>query len=207
MMTPVDVETAKGRQMVAQMARWWWAWLVAGILWVVASAIILQFDRRSAALVGVVLGVMFIVAGLEELTVSALTQSGWKWLWIIFGVLLIIGGIWALVNPIRTFVVMADILGFLFLLVGVGWIIQAMATKESDSLWWLGLVAGIVMIGLGFWAASQLLATQAFALLFFAGIWALLKGITDIFKAFQIRRLGELVAASPSPSPLPSGSY
>ena len=55
MLTPVDVETSQGRQMVAQIARWWWAWLVAGILWVVASAIILQFDRRSAALVGIVL--------------------------------------------------------------------------------------------------------------------------------------------------------
>ena len=205
MMTPVDVETAKGRQMVAQIARWWWVWLVAGILWVVASAIILQFDRTSAALVGVVLGVMFIVAGLEELAISSLTQSGWKWLWITFGVLVIIGGIWALVNPVRTFVVMADILGFLFLLVGVGWIIQAMATRESDSLWWLGLVAGIIMIGLGFWAAGQILMTQAYTLLLFAGIWALLKGITDIIKSFQLRKLGEMVAASPSP--LPSASY
>ena len=41
----------------------------------------------------------------------------------------------------------------------------------------------------------ELLATQAYALLFFAGIWALLKGITDIFKSFQIKKLGELVAA------------
>ncbi len=203
MMTPVDAQTTQGRQMVAQIARWWWAWLVAGILWVAASAIILQFERHSAALVGVVLGVMFIVAGLEEFVVATLTQSGWKWLWIAFGALLIIGGIWALVNPIRTFVVIADILGFLFLLVGVGWIIQAMATRENDSLWWLGLIAGLIMIGLGFWAAGQILMTQAYTLLLFAGVWALLKGITDILKAFQLRKIGELVTSSP----LPSGSF
>jgi hypothetical protein len=32
-------------------------------------------------------------------------------------------------------------------------------------------------------------------LLIFAGIWALLHGITDIVKGFQIKRLGHLPAA------------
>ena len=30
-------------------------------------------------------------------------------------------------------------------------------------------------------------------LLVFAGIWALLQGVTDIVRAFQIRKLGEMV--------------
>jgi hypothetical protein len=55
-------------------------------------------------------------------------------------------------------------------------------------------VAGIIMMGLGFWAAGQLWITQAYALLVFAGIWALMEGITDIFKALEIRKLGELMS-------------
>ena len=30
-------------------------------------------------------------------------------------------------------------------------------------------------------------------LLVFAGIWALLQGVTDVVRAFQIRKLGEMV--------------
>jgi uncharacterized membrane protein HdeD (DUF308 family) len=30
-------------------------------------------------------------------------------------------------------------------------------------------------------------------LLVFAGIWALMQGVTDIVRAFQIRKLGQLV--------------
>jgi uncharacterized membrane protein HdeD (DUF308 family) len=45
-----------------------------------------------------------------------------------------VGGLWALFNPVRTFAVMADILGFLFVLVGIGWIVQALAVRESDAI-------------------------------------------------------------------------
>ena len=30
-------------------------------------------------------------------------------------------------------------------------------------------------------------------LLVFAGIWALMQGVTDVVRAFQIRKLGEMV--------------
>ena len=55
-----------------------------------------------------------------------------------------------------------------------------------------------MMIGLGFWASGQFLVTKAYELLIFAGIWALLHGITDIVKAFQIKRLGSVPAADMS---------
>jgi hypothetical protein len=34
---------------------------------------------------------------------------------------------------------------------------------------------------------------RVYVLLIFAGIWALMQGVTDIVCAFQIRKLGELV--------------
>jgi uncharacterized membrane protein HdeD (DUF308 family) len=56
-----------------------------------------------------------------------------------------------------------------------------------NDLWWLGLIAGIIMIGLGFWVSGQFLLTKAYELVIFAGIWALLHGVTDIIKGFQIK--------------------
>lgn len=189
----VDVSTAEARQAVGELARWWWAWLVTGIVWLAAGLVILQFRQSSAATVGIIIGVMFLVAGLQEFAVAALA-GGWRWLWIAFGVLFIIGGVYALFNPVQTFASVAQVLGFLFLLVGVFWTIEAFATIGSNPLWWLGLIAGILMIGLGFWAESQLFVTKAYTLLVFAGVWALLHGITDIIRAFQVKSLGKLVA-------------
>jgi uncharacterized membrane protein HdeD (DUF308 family) len=62
-----------------------------------------------------------------------------------------------------------------------------------SELWWIGLIAGILMVILGFWTAGQFFIDRAYVLLVFAGIWALMQGVTDIVRAFQIRKLGELV--------------
>ena len=59
------------------------------------------------------------------------------------------------------------------------------------------------MIALGFWVSGQFLMTKAYELLIFAGIWALLHGITDIIKGFQIKRLGQPARRCPG-SPLRS---
>ena len=104
----------------------------------------------------------------------------------------------AFISPENTFAAIADILGFLFLLVGVFWVIQAFATREINDLWWFGLIAGILMIILAFWTSGQFFIDKQYVLLVFAGIWALLQGFTDFGKAFIIRqgRPGRLSAWS-----------
>jgi uncharacterized membrane protein HdeD (DUF308 family) len=59
--------------------------------------------------------------------------------------------------------------------------------------WWLGLFSGILMIILAFWTGGQFFIEKTYVLLVFAGIWALMGGVTDIIRAFQIRKLNELV--------------
>ena len=66
-------------------------------------------------------------------------------------------------------------------------------TRELNELWWLGLLAGILMVILAFWTGGQFFIEKAYVLLVFAGIWALLQGVNDIVRAFQIRKLDELV--------------
>ena len=59
--------------------------------------------------------------------------------------------------------------------------------RAEDSLWWLRLTTGILMIVLAFWTSGQFFIERAYTLLVFAGIWALMQGITDIIRAFQLR--------------------
>ena len=86
-------------------------------------------------------------------------------------------------NPEDTFAGIADILGFLFLIVGVWWMIRAFLERAINPLWWLGLISGILMTTLAFWTSGQFFIHKAYVLLVFAGIWALMQGITNIVRA------------------------
>jgi uncharacterized membrane protein HdeD (DUF308 family) len=171
--------------------RLWWLWLVAGVAWIVIALVILQFDQASITTVGVLIGIMFLLSGFQQFVIAAVMPS-LKWLWIIFGILFVVAGIIALISPENTFAAIADILGFLFLLVGVFWTIQAFVDKDVNELWWLGLISGVLMIILAFWTGGQFFIDKAYVLLVFAGIWALMHGVTDIVRAFQIRGLKRL---------------
>jgi uncharacterized membrane protein HdeD (DUF308 family) len=186
--------SSQQRRAVGQFAQWWWLWLIGGAIWILAGIFILQLDRRSITVAGLAIGIMLLVAGVEEF-VMAYVVDGLKWLWYIFGAILLISGIWVLFNPNKAVAAVAASLGFIFALIGIFWIIEAFMTKDANQLWVLGLNSGIIMVGLGFWAGGQIFPVQVYTLLIFGGIWALLHGITDIFKAFAIRRLGKMTAS------------
>jgi uncharacterized membrane protein HdeD (DUF308 family) len=179
------------RRALAGMARLWWLWLVFGIFWVVVALSILQFDQASITTVGVLIGAMFLASGFEQLALAGLVEGAPRWILLIFGALLVVAGVIALINPEETFAGIADILGFLFLLVGLFWIIQAFGERPTNELWWIGLISGIAMIVLAFWTGGQFFIDKAYTLLVFAGIWALFAGVGDIIKAFQLRALRE----------------
>jgi uncharacterized membrane protein HdeD (DUF308 family) len=184
---------AESRQQLRDISRLWWLWLVFGVLWTGIAVVILQFDQASINTVGILIGIMFFFAALQNLGLASIAEGGIRWLFGIFGVLFIAAGVATFISPENTFAAIADMLGFLFLLVGIFWIIQAFATREVNELWWFGLIAGILMVILAFWTGGQFFIEKQYVLLVFAGIWALMQGITDFIKAFQIRKIGKLV--------------
>jgi uncharacterized membrane protein HdeD (DUF308 family) len=183
--------TTADAQMTAGTSKLWWVWLVTGILWILISLVILQFDNASVATVGVIVGILFMVAGVQYLATGSQVGGGWKWVWWVFGAILLVGGLIAIFYPTRTFLAIANILGFVFAFVGVMWIVEAFATKDSYRGWWFSLIAGIAMVGLGFWLGGQFLITKADTLLIFAGVWALMKGITEIVLSFHVKSIAD----------------
>ena len=165
----------------------WWLFLVTGIAWLLVSLIVLRFDITSIAAVGALLGVVFLMAGVNEFVVMA-AQPGWRWAHAALGVLFIGGSIWAFVHPLDAFYELAAILGFLLLLKGAFDITVAFMTREVNDLWWLGLVVGILEVFLAFWASQQLFAPRAALILLWVGFAAMLRGFTEIFLAFEVRR-------------------
>ncbi len=177
------------RRFASQLARYWWVEFTIGVLWVVIAAVVLKFDHASVTTVGVLTGLMFLLFAAEDFVLATLDPSGTRWLWGLFGVLMTAAGVVALVNPVSTFADFAEILGFVFLLVGVMWVVRAFYERVINDLWWLTLTSGILMMVMAFWVSGQFFLTRAYTLLVFAGIWALMTGITDMVRAFQLRRL------------------
>ena len=66
-------------------------------------------------------------------------------------------------------------------------IFDAVMTKELNPSWWLGLVAGILEIVLGFWASQQNFPARGALLLLWVGFFALFRGFSEIFIAFDLR--------------------
>ena len=189
-----SVPDATSRQAIAGVAKWWWLFIITGILWLVVGFILFQFDTQSVATLGYLVGFMLLFTGIEQFLIASATK-GWKWVWILFGIFFVLGGVWAIFNPGKTVFSLASSLGLLFGLIGIFWIVEAFATKRANPLWWLSLVSGLLMIGIGFWVGQQGLLEKAITLLTFAAIWALLHGVGDFVRAWQLKKLGNLVEA------------
>jgi uncharacterized membrane protein HdeD (DUF308 family) len=184
---PVDDLADQAQTTVREVSGFWWLWLITGAAWIIVALVVLQFDQASITTVGVIVGLMFLFSGVQQFILAGITEGGLRWLEAFFGFLLCAAGIIALVNPKSTFAGLADILGFLFLVVAAVWIVQAFLGRDENDLWWLGLIAGILMVILAFWTGGQFLIDKAYMLLVFAGIWALMHGVTDIVRAFAVR--------------------
>jgi uncharacterized membrane protein HdeD (DUF308 family) len=174
------------------LSKLWWLWLVAGIFWIIVALVILQFDQASVTTTGVLIGIMFLLSGAQQLFFGSLARGWLQLVLFLFGVLMLIAGVIALISPENTFAAIADILGFLFLIVGVFWIIQAFGERDVNPFWWFGLISGIALIVLAFWTGGQFFIDKAYVLLVFAGIWSLFQGVNDIMRAFMLRDLGKL---------------
>jgi uncharacterized membrane protein HdeD (DUF308 family) len=170
-------------------ASYWWVELALGVFWIVVSLVVLKFNQASVTTVGILTGLMFLLFAAQE-SVLAVVDRPRRWLWAIFSVLLAASGIVALIHPTATFAGFADILGFVFVLIGVMWMVQAFTERPVNDLWWLTLISGIMMTVLAFWVSGQFFVVRAYTLLIFAGVWAMTTGIIDIVRAFQIREIG-----------------
>ena len=178
------------RDSVRKLTGYWGLLLAAGIAWVAVALVILQFDQASVSTVGILTGVLFLAVGIENIALARLDVP-MRWAWALFGGVFLVSAIVCFANPTDTFAGLADMLGFLFLVVGVWWMVRAFLERAINPLWWVGLLSGILMSGLAFWTSGQFFIHKAYVLLVFAGIWALMQGITNIVRAFEIRALRE----------------
>jgi uncharacterized membrane protein HdeD (DUF308 family) len=182
------------RVMQRQAARWWWVPLAAGVVWFIISWLVLRADYTSLTTVGVIVGVAFLVAALNEVGLAAVMGGGWAVWHVVLAVILILGAFWAFVRPVNTFFALASVLGLLLLLQGLFTIMRGVALRDETEYWWLDLVGGILITLLGLWVSSSdgvwNLGARASFILLWVGFMAIFRGVSDVGLAMALRRFG-----------------
>jgi len=172
----------------------WWVFLVTGIIWMIIAMVVLRFQESSITTVGVIIGVVFFVECLNEFMTMAVRET-WKWVHAVLGVLFALGALWCFVQPEKAFWALASVVGILLVFKGSADIIVSTMTKDYNSLWGLGLAAGIIEVLLGFWASQQYYPARAALILIWVGFAALFRGIGEIVLAFAVRSEHKQLAA------------
>jgi uncharacterized membrane protein HdeD (DUF308 family) len=174
--------------MLSRLAGPWWLLLVTGIAWLVIAMIVLRFRLASVAAVGVLMGVVFLGGWLSELVIASM-RSRWRWAHVLMAILFLFAACWSFASPFGAFWALAAIFGLLLIFRGSLDLVTSISSREINPGWWLGMVAGVLEILLGFWVSQQEFPARALLLLIWVGFFALFRGFSDILLAFEVRGL------------------
>jgi len=96
-------------------------WLgIAGLLFIVIGVVLIRHLHLTRALIGLIIGITWIVQGLAALIagISGGAREGRAW-WIIFGVVSLIAGIVVAAAPASSLTALAVLLGIWFIVMGI----------------------------------------------------------------------------------------
>jgi uncharacterized membrane protein HdeD (DUF308 family) len=108
-------------------------WLgIAGLLFVVIGVILIRHLHLTRAIIGLIIGITWIVQGLVALIggISGGVREGRAW-WITFGAASLIAGIAVTVTPASSLNVLATLLGIWFIVMGVFEIIGGLLLRHA----------------------------------------------------------------------------
>jgi uncharacterized membrane protein HdeD (DUF308 family) len=177
---------AERRAVAMELGRIWWVLLWLGIVWVLFGMLVLSYRVGSLLALAVLAGVTFILGGVAEL-LAATRAPSWRWLYALAGIVSIVAGVVAFVWPGMTLFVLAIVLSWYLVVMGIVHVVASLAGPKGDW-WWMTLLLGIAEFLLGAWAAGY----PGRSLLVFVnlvGFYALIHRLTEIFGAFTLRGL------------------
>jgi uncharacterized membrane protein HdeD (DUF308 family) len=185
--------TASEREALLASARHWWLHLFGAVLFLILGFIVLGYDSDSLTVMSIFFGISFLLSSLTWFLAASVADEG-RWFWIIGGLLGLAAAIVAFAYPDETIRVLSLLLGWFLLLAGLVQLVGAIAHRDRE-LWWISLIFGIVLFGLGAWAVGD--SDRSVALLAtIVGIFCVLKGVLDAVVALRLRRLKHELSAT-----------
>ena len=179
-----DDEIAVGDLVSAQLEKMWGWYLSAGIIAMIFGFFVISYRHASVYAIVYLASGFFIVGGLFEL-IGGLRAARQRWPLIIFGLIWIGAGIVGFVWPHITIFIVAILVGWGFLVLGIFDIVNSIRYHYLPY-WWAYLIRGIVAVALGFLCIRHPGAPLT-ALVVLIGIGAIVFGAVELIGAFSAR--------------------
>lgn len=165
-----------------------WGWFVAlGILMIVAGLIALASVFLAAIASVLVVGTMMIVSGAFEI-VHGFQMKRWSrfFLWIVIGALYIVGGVFAVFNPLLASAALTLLLGMLLIVAGVARVVLAMQ-MHSGSHWGWVAASGVITLLVGAIVVLHWPVSSLYVLGIFLGVDLVMAGASWLAAGLAFR--------------------
>lgn len=165
--------------------KYWWLSLVVGILAILYGAFLFSYRDLSLFLFAVFLGAFLVGWGILK-TIDAAANPDDRWLHVVISLIVIGAGVLTLVWPEITLRVLEIVLAWFLVIWGIVDLVRSISNTDRDW-WWLWLIRGIILMGLGCWALAHPGGTLRLFVAIF-GIAVVVFGIVDVIGAFHLRK-------------------
>ncbi|HXH35026.1 MAG TPA: DUF308 domain-containing protein [Plantibacter sp.] len=158
-----------------------WAFAIGGILTIALGIFLLAAPKASLVAVAWIFAIYFLIAGIARITRGIVAKDlggAWRVLTIVFGVLLLLAGVYIFIDPLLG-------IGALVFVIGISWIIEGVASlfdASPDVSRWITVLYGVISVVAGiFVLANPVLA--AFTLLLVTAFFLIAAGVVEIVQA------------------------
>jgi uncharacterized membrane protein HdeD (DUF308 family) len=177
-------EIAVGDVVSTQLEKMWGWYLAAGIIAMIFGFFVISYRHASVYAIVYLASGFFIAAGLLEI-IGGLRAVRQRWPLLVFGVIWLGAGIVGFVWPHITIFIVAVLVGWAFLVLGIFDIVNSIRYHYLPY-WWAYLIRGIIAVALGFLCIRHPGAPLT-ALVVLIGIGAILFGAVELIGAFSAR--------------------
>ena len=162
----------------------------AGILAIIIGIIAIAVPAVASVSIAILVGILVIILAVAWLfaAIGSEASGGWKVIGIILSILLLIGGLWILFNPIDATVGLTAVIAIVFIVMGVVRVVAAIGDQGGEGR---GLLAfgGILAIILGMLIAADWPSSAAWAIGLLVGIQFLFDGIGLVIMSSAVKRM------------------
>jgi uncharacterized membrane protein HdeD (DUF308 family) len=160
----------------------WGLLMVSGVAWLAVAWSVLRLDPID---VGYVAGPVVLFGALTEALRALAGRSTW-WLNAGMAVLFAVTGVILLAEQDSTYTTPSALIGWYLMVRGAADVAIAAMTRETDRIWGLLMVVGVLETGLGFFAAGPL-ARTADLVVVVLGALGVLRAVADLATALRLR--------------------
>jgi uncharacterized membrane protein HdeD (DUF308 family) len=179
-----DDEVAVGDVVSTQLEKMWGWYLAGGIISMIFGFFVISYRHASVYAIIYLASGFFIAVGLFEI-VAGIRAARQRWPLLVFGVIWVGAGIVGFVWPHITIFIVAVLVGWGFLVLGIFDIVNSIRYHYLPY-WWAYLIRGIVAVALGFLCIRHPGAPLT-ALVVLIGIGAIVFGAVEVVGAFSAR--------------------